>query len=387
MDRRREDDISIRSSLSGKQEKYVKRIQREHRETCDNLKQELATALSQYQESAELLAKEIETRTVMQREYDNNIELFHSSGLQRGLILNEAWHESNPTVCAHLLGFHNFNEYKVYCTCLFPELVLSYGKKQNDTIKEWEKCTMAKLRMRRGLTYEVIGAIWNRSRCLVGVHINDWAQRWEVAGSYLSDLDLTQAYLDAERPLIFRDAEQDNVAILVDGKDFMIDDPKKNSAMKRACWSDKVHHAAARIITWSTPAGLTVEHSPLYMARATETAIVSPCGSYHSTVPLSKVPDIRPPPLCNVKTEKYGEGCPLSVLVKENRNRGADNENGENDSDDDDVESVISNDDELEASHAPSINLENRADNFVERMIARQSEDKPGKKYSAEAIV
>jgi hypothetical protein len=59
------------------------------------------------------------------------------------------------------------------------------------------------------------------------------------------------------------------------GKDFMIDDPKKNSAMKRACWSDKVHHAAARIITWSTPAGLTVEHSPLYMARATVTAIDS----------------------------------------------------------------------------------------------------------------
>ena len=37
VDRRREDDISIRSSLSEKQEKYVKRIQREHRETCDNL--------------------------------------------------------------------------------------------------------------------------------------------------------------------------------------------------------------------------------------------------------------------------------------------------------------------------------------------------------------
>jgi hypothetical protein len=312
--------------------------------------------------------------------------------LQRGLILNEAWHESNPTVCAHLFGFHNFNEYKVYCTCLFPELVLSYGKKQHDAIKEWEKCTMAKLRMRRGLTYEVIGAIWNRSRCLVGVYINDWAQRWEVAGSYLSDLDLTQSYLDAERPQIFRDAEQENVAILVDGKDFMIDDPKKNSAMKRACWSDKVHHAAARIITWSTPAGLTVEHSPLYMARATETAIVSLCGSYHSTVPLSKVPDIRAPPLCNVKTEKYGESCPLSVLIRENRNRGADNENAEDNSDNDDVESIVSADDELDAPQGnrdstPSIDLENRANHFIERMISRQSEDKPGKKYSAEAIV
>lgn len=390
LERKRDDDISIRSSLSEKQEKYVKRIHKEYKETCDNLREELATALSQHQENEELLAKERDTRTNMEKEYGNNIELFYSSGFQRGLILSEAWHESNPTICAHLFGFHNFNEYKVYCTCLFPELVLSYGKKQHDAITEWEKCSMTKLRMRRGLTHEVIGAIWNRSRCIVGVYINVWAQRWEVAGSNLSDLDLTQAYLDAERPQIFRDAEQENVAVLVDGKDFMIDDPKKNSAMKRACWSDKVHHAAARIITWSTPAGLTIEHSPLYMARATETAIVSICGSYHSTVPLSKVPDIRPPQLCNIRTEKYGESCPLAAVIKENRNRGADNDRGESDSDDD--ESVDSNDEELEAphesrDHAPSIDLENRADHFLKKMLDRQSEDKPGKKYSAEAIV
>ena len=55
--------------------------------------------------------------------------------------------------------------------------------------------------------------------------------------------------LGCRRPLIFRDAEQENVAILVDGKGFMVDDPKKNSAMERAYWSDKVHHVAARTIT------------------------------------------------------------------------------------------------------------------------------------------
>ena len=114
--------------------------------------------------------------------------------------MNEAWHDSNPTVCAHLFAFYNFNEYNVYCTCHFPGLELYYGKKQRVVIKEWLKCTMAKLRMRRGLTYEIIGAIWNKSRCLVDVYINDWAQRWEVVGSYLSNLNLTQSYLDAEGP-------------------------------------------------------------------------------------------------------------------------------------------------------------------------------------------
>lgn len=84
----------------------------------------------------------------------------------------------------------------------------------------------------------MIGAIWSRNRSTIGIYIKEWSVRWEVVGTYLSDLDLTQEYLDAERPQILRDAEQDKVVILVDGKDFMIDDPKKNSAMKKAVWSD-----------------------------------------------------------------------------------------------------------------------------------------------------
>ena len=51
--------------------------------------------------------------------------------------MNEAWHDSNPTVCAHLFAFYNFNEYNVYCTCHFPGLELYYGKKQRVVIKEW----------------------------------------------------------------------------------------------------------------------------------------------------------------------------------------------------------------------------------------------------------
>jgi hypothetical protein len=65
LERRRQDDTAIRSSLSEKQENHMKRVQKKYKETY-NLKE---TALSQYQESDELLAKEIETRTV------NNIEI------------------------------------------------------------------------------------------------------------------------------------------------------------------------------------------------------------------------------------------------------------------------------------------------------------------------
>ena len=212
-----------------------------------------------------------------------------------------------------------------------------------------------------------------------------WAPRWEMVGSYLSELDLTQQYLDAERPKIFVDADQVNVSVLVDGKDFMIDDPKKNSAMKKAVWSDKVHHAAGRIITWSTPSGLTVEHTPLYMRRATESAIVALWVSYHGIVPLEKVPLIRPPLLINEKAERYEDKCPiLSDIIKESRKNNAIRE----DDDEDDSEAVAV-DDELEEAQAdnnnsaPSIDLTERGQNFLTRMRDREVQNKPCKKYSA----
>ena len=100
----------------------------------------------------------------------------------------------------------------------------------------------------------------------------------------------------AAENMIFSDANQREVAVLVDGKDFMINDPKKNSAIKRATWSDKVHHTAGRLITWSTPAGLTVEVTPFYLGRATESAIVALWGSHYGIVP--------PKLLCSLRKRK-----------------------------------------------------------------------------------
>lgn len=107
------------------------------------------------------------------------------------------------------------------------------------------------------------------------------------------DLDISNEYLNAERPQMFSDANQREVAVLVDGKDFMINDPKKNSAIKQATWSDKVHHSAGRLITWSTPAGLIVEVTPFYLGRATESAIFALWGSHYGIVPLCNSPPLQ----------------------------------------------------------------------------------------------
>jgi hypothetical protein len=170
----------------------------------------------------------------------------------------------------------------------------------------------------------------------------------------------------------------------------LIDDPKKNSALKKGVWSDKVHHPAGRLITWSAPSGLNVEHTPLFMARATESAIVALWGSYHSTVPLSKVPEVSPDPVFLMKAEKYEEKCPiLAKVIKEGRSKGVRNE--DEDEDEDENEIYESDDEEAEAkaheTKGNSINLTKRGQQFMLRMRERETEKKPPKKYSADAIV
>ena len=384
-----DDDIKVRSSFSEQQEKYIKRVMKTHKLKMANLNSELALSQAKRTESESELSRVIRENEITVKSHNRDTVLKYSSGLQRSTILSDAWHVSNPSMSHHLLGFVTFEEYKVYCRCIFPDLVLLSGQMQSDVITEWEKCTMVKIRMRRGTTYEMIGAIWSRNRSSIGIYVKDWAAKWEIAGSYLSDLDLTQEYLDAERPQIFRDAEQDKVAILVDGKDFMIDDPKKNSAMKKACWSDKVHHAAARIITWSTPSGLTVEHTPLFMGRATESAIVSLWGSYHATVPLTQVPDIRTPPLLYIKNEKYEERCPvLRSVVKEGRNQGQERDyDSGDDADMVEIDDVLAEGRPEVESNSPPIHLTDRGQGFLLRMRERESEEKPCKKYSVTAVI
>ena len=238
--------------------------------------------------TAERAASDIIVDKHMQEKKDN------TGGLQRVTILTDSWHELNPSYSNHIFGFKTFKDYKIYCSILFPDLILEASTKHSDNITEWEKCTITIMRFRRKISHQILGAIRNRRHTVIGKYILAWSQRWGRAAENLIDLDLTTEYLDEERPKIFTDAGQEKVAVLVDGNVFMINDPKKNSAIKRACWSDKVGHSAGRLITWSTPAGLIVEVTPLFLGRATETAVVALWGSYHGTVPLSKIPEITP---------------------------------------------------------------------------------------------
>ena len=378
---RTESDRIQRASFTGTQELFFSRIQTEYQQKIEDLESKLlesVTALAAIGATltSERTASDIIVDKYIQEKKDN------IGGLQRMTILTDFWHELNPSYSNHIFGFKTFNEYKLYCSILFPNLTLEAATKHSDSITEWEKCTLTIMRFRRKISHQILGAIWNRRRTVIGKYILAWSQRWGRAAENLTDLDLSTEYLNGERPKIFSDAGQENVAVLVDGKDFMINDPKKNSAIKRACWSDKVGHSAGRLITWSTPAGLIVEVTPLFLGRATETAIVALWGSSHGSVPLSKVPEIAPPPLQFVKAETYKENKLLTAAIREGRNNGGGviDDNADNvlnaesvEVDDSEMERILNaNEMPPDVDTVPSVKFRGRSESFLVRSRDRE---------------
>ena len=69
-----------------------------------------------------------------------------------------------------------------------------------------------------------------------------------------------------------------NVA-LYPRKDFKIYTSRKNTLFTRASYSDKVHASAVLCISWSTPMGLSFEHTILFLGKASKKRLVELCGT------------------------------------------------------------------------------------------------------------
>ena len=54
--------------------------------------------------------------------------------------------------------------------------------------------------------------------------------------------------------------------------------PRQNTLLTQACFSDKVNASAVRCISWSTPMGLSFEHTHLYLGRVSEKRLVELWG-------------------------------------------------------------------------------------------------------------
>jgi hypothetical protein len=93
-------------------------------------------------------------------------------------------------------------------------------------------------------------------------------------------LFINEAYLDAEHPEEYHVEKMVDAALLIDGKDYMVEVKQSDRTLQHFQISSKVHHAAARLLTWMTPMGLGVENTRAFSARVTEEALNELWGSF-----------------------------------------------------------------------------------------------------------
>ena len=128
------------------------------------------------------------------------------------------------------------------------------------------------------MTVQSIAMIWGRNNGHAGRLINNAVTIIGHAGKDLSILDITSDFLEATCPQQYKDEGLERCLGVPDGKDFMIYTTRKNTIFPRASFSDEVHHSAVRCISWSSPMGLSFEHTDLFLGRAPEKRLVELWG-------------------------------------------------------------------------------------------------------------
>ena len=201
-------------------------------------------------------------------------------GLTRASILSRDWHNENPRAANHLFGFRSWKDLVYTFHALFDVLPPDpkVGITPETKLSLFEQYLVGFLRIHTGMTIRIIAMIYGRNNGHVGRLINKAVKKIGSAGKDLSILDITPAYLKATCPQKYKDEGLDMCCAVPDGKDFMIYTTRKNTLFARASYSDKVHHSACRCISWSTPMGLSFEHTDLFLGRASEKKLVELWG-------------------------------------------------------------------------------------------------------------
>ena len=80
---------------------------------------------------------------------------------------------------------------------------------------------------------------------------------------YKNHPDKYKNFFDACIPNEFVDVGIDPIGSLLDGKDFLTDRTRLNSALTHSQWSNKTGLSSKRLLCWITSLGLNFEHTPI----------------------------------------------------------------------------------------------------------------------------
>lgn len=267
--KRKNKELGLLSAMPEDSKRYHDKVVRKHNKQMAEL-----TAQNQ------TLAAELWQLKQAQQDDLREDEDLDQEGLTRKNICSPDWHEAHPAACKDLFGFKNFPELVVYLACFWPEnfesgsLTYHHGVKTQDHITCFEKCLIAKMRMHRKQTLRHLSWIWGRSRRSIGRYVYEWVPKWGKVGLQLSLLDIPPFFLKEAMPQEYKDAKLENTGALLDGKVIMTEDCRQHSAIKRALFNDKTKHPGLLFHAWILPCGLNFEHTGLYLARVTESALV-----------------------------------------------------------------------------------------------------------------
>ena len=142
---------------------------------------------------------------------------------------------------------------------------------------KFEKCLMTRWYVGTGQQMQFMAELLTPlKRTATSDYVGQWIKKWGEAGKYLSQLPVTEDFMNKVYPQSYVDAfgEDEKIFGVVDGKDWKCHNCRINSALQRLLRSHKVSHSAFRNVTWTTPHGLSFLHSPLLLARVSERRIV-----------------------------------------------------------------------------------------------------------------
>ena len=156
----------------------------------------------------------------------------------------------------------------------------------DENVSPFKQYLMGYMRIHTGVTVSSIALIWNIGRCHAGRLINKTVKSIGSAGKDLYILHITAEYLGKTCPRQYKDEGLERCCAAPDSKDSMIYTTRKNTLFTRASYSNKVHHSAVRCILWSTPQGLSFEHTDLFLGRASEKKLVELWGPRLKKCPI-----------------------------------------------------------------------------------------------------
>jgi hypothetical protein len=287
------DDVFM-NSLTKKQQKVFKKMKSDLEKNKKKLEKKEQEIEKKEQEIEVLTHHGKDLRTLISfHTHDNEFLriLTKYGGVSRVNLCSPKWHEEYPNACKEFFGFNKYRQMQIRLKCWFFEKFTVYDHEKQERVEnfevslcdgpmsDYEKCLVTIMRFHRRTTLESLSAIWGRFKSQISRYIAKWAPLLGNAGLQVSILDLTPEFLEYAMPEEYKSNGLDKVGALVDGKIFMTHECRVHNGIKRAQYSDKVHHGGALMHDWILPCGLGFEHTPLYMGRVTESALVSLWGS------------------------------------------------------------------------------------------------------------